>query len=67
MQVDELCSSQNARTRGAGATDALILQHEGFSLYPAADQMQDLDVDCAAYLVPLSMLDAAEGESSDSD
>jgi hypothetical protein len=65
MQVGAALEAQDVKLRGAQAANLVIMHYDGLSLYPAADQMQGEDVDCAAYLVPISMMAAQDQAAGD--
>lgn len=65
LQVEHLLDENNMRLRGTSSdvSDAVILQHPGYVLYPTADQLDGQDVNCAAMLVPCHLVPGSDDDS----
>ena len=68
-QVDDLLEGCGQYIVGPSACNAVAIEHEGFLLYPLADDdelEQTQDMLTSAVLVPLHMVDGEDSDSSDS-
>ncbi len=59
VQVDDLLEGKGLRLVGASAVNAVAVEHDGYALYPLADE-EDMDhaqgLQTSAAFVPLHML-----------
>jgi hypothetical protein len=60
LQMDKLFVDESIAIRGTEAVNVVFLGHPGLAVMSVADQLQGRDVDCAAALVPLSLLESGD-------
>jgi hypothetical protein len=63
LQMDNVLMERSITTRGSKAVSVVFVSHPGLAIFPVADQLQGSDVDCAAAVVPLHMLDSGNDDT----